>query len=972
MFALAFLLATVPGGARIAWWAPFDPGLAHGSYQSGTAVLENQALRFVFSAAPKLQNKYDHRDLDLASGFPKLKLADGTILTVANFKVLSKARISKVSPDSKSTRKAGHLPGYAVNWVLVDAKHGLRVAARAVLRDGEHYVREEFTLRAIRADVDAREMEFVRTQSGVAPQVIGTAPGSPIVARNFFLGVEHPMALNAVTDGVASGAVGRKLPIRAGQTATYSTVIGVSPAGQMRRAFQAYIEAERARPYEPFLHYNSWYDVGYFTPYTEKDCVDRINTFGEELAVKRGVKLNSFLFDDGWDDTSTVWSFHKGFPNGFVPLKEAAAKFGAAPGIWLSPWGGYSTPRERRLVTGKKLGYEIDQQGYALSGPRYFERFRDVCLRLVKENGVNQFKFDGTGSPDKNYPGSAFDSDFDAAISLIDTLRQAQPKLFVNLTTGTWPSPFWLRIADSTWRGGSDHSFAGVGTSRQKWITYRDADTYRGVVQKGPFYPLNSLMLHGIIFAKDAHGLKTSSEEDFRDEVRDYFGNGTQLQEMYITPGLLNEKNWDDLAEAAKWSEANKRSLIDSHWVGGDPGKLEVYGWAGLSDSKAVLTLRNPNDRPQAFAVDVAKVLELPTPTKGALTFTAPWKDSVQGAKYTLPIGKSKVLVLAPFEVLNLQANLKATATTAKTSLNNLPVQIAPKAKRIIKRLAIVGASVDEGVLSAALGDSIQVRTFTGPMALSQTAAYAPDAVVVGASGSVRRDQWNEFVDQLSVVISTLRLGRSHPDVYVLSPTVPADAGADAFESVYLEPLVKQASRESGVPVIAAAPVTNWSASERVAYAIADSVIDRRVDKKGWKLVSTDSEEPEEGLAAAAIDGDPDTYWHTRYSPSVDKLPHSITVDMGSSRTLIGFGYLPRQDGGVNGRVKRYAFELSEDGSQWSRVSEGEFLDTPERSRVSFSKPLTGRFFRFVALSEANGAQYTTAAELDVYSPIGR
>ena len=121
---------------------------------------------------------------------------------------------------------------------------------------------------------------------------------------------------------------------------------------------------------------------------------------------------------------------------------------------------------------------------------------------MIRRYGVNQFKFDGTGNAASAFPGSVFDSDFDAAIALIDELRAEKPDLFVNLTTGTYPSPFWLRYADSIWRGGDDHEFAGVGSMRQQWITYRDADTYAGVVKSGPLYPLNSLMLHGMIYAK--------------------------------------------------------------------------------------------------------------------------------------------------------------------------------------------------------------------------------------------------------------------------------------------------------------------------------------------------------------------------------------------------------------------------------------------------------------------------------------
>ena len=74
--------------------------------------------------------------------------------------------------------------------------------------------------------------------------------------------------------------------------------------------------------------------------------------------------------------------------------------------------------------------------------------------------------------------GSQFDSDFDAAIHLIGDLRQAKPDLYINLTTGTYPSPFWLMYADSIWRGGEDDSFAGVGPERERWITYRDGETY--------------------------------------------------------------------------------------------------------------------------------------------------------------------------------------------------------------------------------------------------------------------------------------------------------------------------------------------------------------------------------------------------------------------------------------------------------------------------------------------------------------
>ena len=155
----------------------------------------------------------------------------------------------------------------------------------------------------------------------------------------------------------------------------------------------------------------------------------------------------------------------------------------------MSPWGGYGKPKQQRVAAGRSAGYEIVDNGFALSGPKYYAAFRDTCVKFVRDYGVNQFKFDGTGNADRVFPGSEFDSDFAAAIHLIGELRALKPDLYINLTTGTYPSPFWLRYADSIWRGGEDHDFLGVGPRREQWITYRDADTYEHIVLSGPLVP---------------------------------------------------------------------------------------------------------------------------------------------------------------------------------------------------------------------------------------------------------------------------------------------------------------------------------------------------------------------------------------------------------------------------------------------------------------------------------------------------
>jgi hypothetical protein len=483
----------------------------------------------------------------------------------------------------------------------------------------------------------------------------GAVDGSPVVAGNFFFGYEHPMAQNSAMGGMVQCSFNRNAVLKNGETLTQSCVLGVAPAGQMRRGFLAYVERERAHPYRPFLQYNSWYDIAWDNrKYNETESLNAIDRFGRELVQKRGVKMNSFLFDDGWDDSKTLWKFHSGFPNGFTPLRAEAEKYHAGIGVWISPFGGYNVAKQQRLQYASQFGFETNASGFSLSGPKYFQRFHDIVMEMVEKYGVNLFKFDGLAAGGKA-AANGLTRDGDAMLRLISDLRAVKPDIFISQTVGTWPSPFWLLYVDSTWRGGSDHSFYGKGSDCQQWITYRAMETYNNVVRRGPLYPLNSIMLHGIIYATNADKLTAMSDADFADQVREFFGSGTQLQEMYVTPALLDQQNWDDLAEAAKWARANADVLVDTHWVGGNPAKGEIYGYASWSPRKAVLVLRNPDDKPAAFTADVKNLFELPANASNKFVMRSPWKSQRNEPAITLTGGQPHTFDLKPFEVLVLE-----------------------------------------------------------------------------------------------------------------------------------------------------------------------------------------------------------------------------------------------------------------------------------------------------------------------------
>ena len=73
------------------------------------------------------------------------------------------------------------------------------------------------------------------------------------------------------------------------------------------------------------------------------------------------------------------------------------------------------------------------------------------------------------------------------------------------------------------------------------------------------------------------------------------------------------------------------------------------------------------------------------------------------------------------------------------------------------------------------------------------------------------------------------------------------------------------------------------------------------------KVIYADSEETssENGRSDNAVDGNPETHWHTAYSSGETAHPHHLVVDLGSELTITGVRLLPRQgEGSPNGRIK--------------------------------------------------------------------
>ena len=139
------------------------------------------------------------------------------------------------------------------------------------------------------------------------------------------------------------------------------------------------------------------------------------------------------------------------------------------------------------------------------------------------------------------------------------------------------------------------------------------------------------------------------------------------------------------------------------------------------------------------------------------------------------------------------------------------------------------------------------------------------------------------------------------------------------------------------------------------------------MDKKSWSILSFSYESKlPNGAAKNAIDGDPNTIWHTWDNEKEMKMPpQDISVDMGSTKTVRAFTYLPRINGPW-GIVAHYEWQVSADGKQWQTVASGEFSNikaNPIEQLVNLPAPVSCRYFRFIGKSSVED-NYISAAEL--------
>jgi hypothetical protein len=439
-----------------------------------------------------------------------------------------------------------------------------------------------------------------------------------------FFGLEYPASENVlkpVCKEKTALHTGQEMGLKTSDTWIKSewTVTGLTPDTHVKRWFNKYLESVRAAPLKPYLLYNTWYDVR-SPQYTkrpedvmnEDNLMRIINDFKREMLEKRGLKLDAFVLDDGWDIYKSDWVLRKNeFPNGLTPIRKALNNMGTGLGIWFGPIGGYSY-RQWRVQWMKENGYEVVGDQLCLAGTNYHQLFKKRTVDFVRNEGVTYYKWDGIqfscSEPDHGHPIGIYSrrAVMESMVDLCRAVRRENPKIFLNITSGTWLSPWWMKYANMIWMQGRDYGYADVPSisKRDAAITYRDVVLYENYGVNDSWFPISNLMTHGIIKGRlQELGGEAEPLDKFTDNAILYFARGVTMWEMYISPNLLTDEEWNAIARSIRWAKDRFEILKSTEMVGGSPGNKEAYGYVHFFNDRGIAAVRNPFIGPRVLEI---------------------------------------------------------------------------------------------------------------------------------------------------------------------------------------------------------------------------------------------------------------------------------------------------------------------------------------------------------------------------------
>ena len=119
-----------------------------------------------------------------------------------------------------------------------------------------------------------------------------------------------------------------------------------------------------------------------------------------------------------------------------------------------------------------------------------------------------------------------------------------------------------------------------------------------------------------------------------------------------------------------------------------------------------------------------------------------------------------------------------------------------------------------------------------------------------------------------------------------------------------------------------------------------------------------------EGPIRLAFDNNPDTWWHTNYSPH-QALPATVEVDMKEVKNINKITYMPRQDGNANGRITDCdIYVKASESDEYKLISKFTWENNMSNKYAKFDE-VEARYIKIVA--NAGAGNFATASEFFIH-----
>jgi len=467
--------------------------------------------------------------------------------------------------------------------------------------------------------------------SGNAEVVKKGGFGQPAALRTrgcgAFFGSEYPASQNSLEreNGSLRLRCGESLGELIGEhwLGASPVVEAVTPKSTLKMWFWKYVDDIRVAPARPYTLYNSWYDlrsseypkIPSANVMNEENIMRIIGLLGRNMIFRHGIHLDAFVLDDGWDVYESDWVLRTAqFPHGLRCIADTLAKTQTDLGLWIGPSGGYSF-RDRRITWMKDHGYEIVDDQLCLAGTKYSALFRKRVEDFARTSGVSYFKWDGIqfacnqtghGHPTDLYSRRAV---LGSLIEKCAAVRSINPRTYLNITSGTWLSPWWVKYANQIWMDYDDYGYADLPSlsPRDAAMTFRDAGLYTDFTTKDLWFPMANVMTHGIIKGTlEQLGGAEEPLDRFTNETLLYVARGVSMWELYVSPDILSEGEWDAISRSIEWARDRFPILATTTMVGGNPLSGEPYAYVHWKEDRGIIAARNPRVEPKSLRVKLS------------------------------------------------------------------------------------------------------------------------------------------------------------------------------------------------------------------------------------------------------------------------------------------------------------------------------------------------------------------------------